>query len=201
MTDSQPLLALAGLRVLDLTAEMGSLATRSLPVGSGSYSRSSLPAGHPIAAARLSPETCRIPNAASSGFSSTPASRASRSTSIATMAALCFAARGRFGPADRVAACWQAGRIGLDTISLACHRPDLIQLSLSPFGQDGPYARYAGTDLIEMAMGGLMYLCGDPDRRPRPHHRGTGLRPGGRPGCRRGADRRLGRARREIGRP
>jgi benzylsuccinate CoA-transferase BbsE subunit len=56
--------------------------------------------------------------------------------------------------------------LGLGYDAVAAVRPDLIQLSLSPFGQAGPYARYAGSDLIEMAMGGLMYLCGDPDRPP-----------------------------------
>jgi crotonobetainyl-CoA:carnitine CoA-transferase CaiB-like acyl-CoA transferase len=39
-------------------------------------------------------------------------------------------------------------------------------LSISPFGQEGPYSEFSGSDLIEAAMGGLMYLCGDPDRPP-----------------------------------
>jgi benzylsuccinate CoA-transferase BbsE subunit len=57
-------------------------------------------------------------------------------------------------------------RLGLGYEDLRSLRPDLIQLSISPFGPEGPYARYAGSDLIEAAMGGLMYLCGDPDRPP-----------------------------------
>jgi benzylsuccinate CoA-transferase BbsE subunit len=56
--------------------------------------------------------------------------------------------------------------LGLGYARLRECRPDLIELSLSPFGQTGPYASYAGSDLIEFAMGGLMYLCGDPDRPP-----------------------------------
>jgi crotonobetainyl-CoA:carnitine CoA-transferase CaiB-like acyl-CoA transferase len=56
--------------------------------------------------------------------------------------------------------------LGLDYGDLRGCRPDLIHLSLSPFGQEGPYAHFAGSDLIEFAMGGLMYLCGDPDRPP-----------------------------------
>ncbi len=56
--------------------------------------------------------------------------------------------------------------LGLDYTSLRGLRPDLIQLSLSPYGQDGPYAGFIASDLTAMAMGGLMYLCGDPDRSP-----------------------------------
>jgi crotonobetainyl-CoA:carnitine CoA-transferase CaiB-like acyl-CoA transferase len=39
-------------------------------------------------------------------------------------------------------------------------------VSITPFGQDGPYAHYKATDVVGMAMGGLMYLTGDPDRAP-----------------------------------
>src|SRR5574341_586501 len=42
----------------------------------------------------------------------------------------------------------------------------LILLSLSGFGQDGPYANYKTTDLIGTAMGGLVYISGDPKMAP-----------------------------------
>lgn len=42
----------------------------------------------------------------------------------------------------------------------------LIMTSITPFGQDGPYASYKSSDLVSMAMGGLMNLIGDPDRPP-----------------------------------
>lgn len=44
--------------------------------------------------------------------------------------------------------------------------PRLIMASITPFGQNGPYAHYKGSDLITMAMSGFMYLHGDPDRPP-----------------------------------
>ena len=44
--------------------------------------------------------------------------------------------------------------------------PRLIWTAITPFGQSGPYANYRATDLIGTAMGGLMFLCGDPDRPP-----------------------------------
>jgi crotonobetainyl-CoA:carnitine CoA-transferase CaiB-like acyl-CoA transferase len=42
----------------------------------------------------------------------------------------------------------------------------LILLSLTGFGQDGPYAHYKTADLIGNAMGGLLYISGDPAMAP-----------------------------------
>jgi crotonobetainyl-CoA:carnitine CoA-transferase CaiB-like acyl-CoA transferase len=42
----------------------------------------------------------------------------------------------------------------------------LVYVAVSPFGQDGPYAAHAATDLTLAAMGGMMALNGDPDRPP-----------------------------------
>ena len=44
--------------------------------------------------------------------------------------------------------------------------PKLIMGSITPFGQTGPYKDYKATDIIAMAMSGLMYLQGDTDRPP-----------------------------------
>jgi crotonobetainyl-CoA:carnitine CoA-transferase CaiB-like acyl-CoA transferase len=57
-----------------------------------------------------------------------------------------------------------ARRLGFEELRRA--RPDLVYVALSPFGQDGPYARHHATDLTLAAMGGAMALNGDPDRRP-----------------------------------
>jgi crotonobetainyl-CoA:carnitine CoA-transferase CaiB-like acyl-CoA transferase len=42
----------------------------------------------------------------------------------------------------------------------------LILLSLTGFGQDGPYAHYKTADLIGNAMGGLLYISGEPKMTP-----------------------------------
>ena len=42
----------------------------------------------------------------------------------------------------------------------------LILVSVSGFGQDGPYANHKVTDLIGNAMGGLLYISGDPKMTP-----------------------------------
>ncbi|WP_436316940.1 CoA transferase [Variovorax sp. LjRoot84] len=43
--------------------------------------------------------------------------------------------------------------------------PRIVMTSITPFGQDGPYAAMAGSELIVSALGGVLTLCGDPDRR------------------------------------
>jgi len=50
--------------------------------------------------------------------------------------------------------------------SLIGQQPKLILVSLSGFGQDGPYAGYKTPDLVGNAMGGLLYISGDPQRVP-----------------------------------
>lgn len=42
--------------------------------------------------------------------------------------------------------------------------PALIYLRITPFGEDGPWARYRGSDLVHLALGGVMANCGyDPE--------------------------------------
>lgn len=44
--------------------------------------------------------------------------------------------------------------------------PRLIMASITPFGQNGPYRDFKSSDLVAMAMGGFIYLTGDPERAP-----------------------------------
>jgi crotonobetainyl-CoA:carnitine CoA-transferase CaiB-like acyl-CoA transferase len=44
--------------------------------------------------------------------------------------------------------------------------PHLIWLSVTPFGRSGPYADFAGSDLVIQAMSGWMYEGGAPEREP-----------------------------------
>ncbi len=53
-------------------------------------------------------------------------------------------------------------RLGLDYPKLSAINPTIIMTAISPFGQTGPYKDYQGTDLIAMAMGGIMSLTGQP---------------------------------------
>ena len=49
---------------------------------------------------------------------------------------------------------------------LAGGYPGLIVTSITPFGQTGPYRNHAATDIVAVAMSGLMYHSGDSDREP-----------------------------------
>jgi crotonobetainyl-CoA:carnitine CoA-transferase CaiB-like acyl-CoA transferase len=57
-------------------------------------------------------------------------------------------------------------KFGLDYKSLAPENPRLIYCSVTGFGQDGPYAKRAGYDLMAQGMAGFMSLTGYPDGPP-----------------------------------
>ena len=57
-------------------------------------------------------------------------------------------------------------KYGLDYASLAADHPGLVYCSITGFGQDGPYAKFAGYDAAIQAMGGLMSITGGPDDLP-----------------------------------
>ena len=57
-------------------------------------------------------------------------------------------------------------KFGLDYKSLAPENPRLIYCSVTGFGQDGPYAKRAGYDLMAQGMGGMMDLTGMADGPP-----------------------------------
>jgi crotonobetainyl-CoA:carnitine CoA-transferase CaiB-like acyl-CoA transferase len=56
--------------------------------------------------------------------------------------------------------------LGLGPAELQARHPGLIVSSLSPFGQDGPRSSYLATDMVAVAMGGLMFISGDPALTP-----------------------------------
>jgi glutaryl-CoA transferase len=57
-------------------------------------------------------------------------------------------------------------KFGLDYKSLKDECPRLIYCSVTGFGQDGPYAKRAGYDLMAQGMGGVMDLTGTSDGEP-----------------------------------
>ena len=59
--------------------------------------------------------------------------------------------------------------LGLDYPTLKEIAPHLVMVSISNFGQTGPYRDYKATDIVEYAMGGLMYIFGAYDREPLKH--------------------------------
>ena len=59
--------------------------------------------------------------------------------------------------------------LGLDYETLREIAPHLVMVSLSNFGQTGPYRDYKAADIVEYALGGLMYIFGAYDREPLKH--------------------------------
>ena len=58
---------------------------------------------------------------------------------------------------------------GLDYASVEKINPALVMVSVTNFGLTGPYKDLKATDIVEYALGGLMYMSGDPDREPLKH--------------------------------
>ncbi|PKB60899.1 MAG: hypothetical protein BZY79_06655 [SAR202 cluster bacterium Casp-Chloro-G4] len=56
--------------------------------------------------------------------------------------------------------------LGLDYETLKGIKPELVMTSISNFGQTGPYRDYSAREINLYALGGLMYITGDPDREP-----------------------------------
>ena len=54
----------------------------------------------------------------------------------------------------------------IDYPDLARLNPGLIMTSITPFGRTGPYRHYEGDPLVVLALSGVTYLSGWPDRAP-----------------------------------
>ncbi len=59
--------------------------------------------------------------------------------------------------------------LGLDYEALREINPSLVMTSISNFGQTGPYRDYRAADIVEYALGGLMYIFGGYDAPPLKH--------------------------------
>ena len=59
--------------------------------------------------------------------------------------------------------------LGLDYDSLSAINPSLVMVSISNFGQTGPYRDYKAADIVHYALGGLMYIFGSANREPLKH--------------------------------
>jgi crotonobetainyl-CoA:carnitine CoA-transferase CaiB-like acyl-CoA transferase len=64
-----------------------------------------------------------------------------------------------FKPAD-------IGALALGYEDLKAVNPRIVLISVTTFGQDGPYANYEGNNLVAFAMGGQMFITGTQDGGP-----------------------------------
>ena len=56
--------------------------------------------------------------------------------------------------------------LGLGYSHLSQINPRLIMASITDFGQSGPYRDYKSCDIVASALGGQMYVCGEPELPP-----------------------------------
>ena len=56
--------------------------------------------------------------------------------------------------------------LGLGYTQLSAENPRLVLTSVTPFGQTGPYAGRLGSDLVQFAMSGYLYMTGPLDGTP-----------------------------------
>jgi crotonobetainyl-CoA:carnitine CoA-transferase CaiB-like acyl-CoA transferase len=59
--------------------------------------------------------------------------------------------------------------LGLDYDALARENPELIVVSITPFGQTGPYSGYESEEIVTYALSGIMSISGTSDREPLKH--------------------------------
>ncbi len=59
--------------------------------------------------------------------------------------------------------------LGLDYAALSRENPRLIMISITPFGQTGPYAEYENEEIVTYAMSGIMSISGLAEREPLKH--------------------------------
>ena len=59
--------------------------------------------------------------------------------------------------------------LGITYETLRETNPSLVMVSISNFGQTGPYRDYEATDIVEYALSGIQYIFGDNDREPLKH--------------------------------
>lgn len=57
-------------------------------------------------------------------------------------------------------------RLGFGFDELERIKPGIIMTSITPFGQSGPYAHFSATDIVGVALGGMMSMYGEADRAP-----------------------------------
>ena len=157
--------ALSPYRVIDLTAEIGGLSGMVLAGLGAEVIRIEPPRGHPT---RRRGPMLRGDNNSSLYWAHMNAGKRSATldledeTARERLRALCETADVLF---ESDAPGTMASR-GLGYDDLRERAPQLIYVSITPFGQSGPKSRWAASDLIGHVSGGLSSLVGDPDRAP-----------------------------------
>ncbi len=163
-----PDLALAGLRVIDLSQGIaGPYCTRLLADLGAEVIKVEPPEGD--YARRLGPFPDDIPDPDRAGlFVHLNSGKKSLTLDVQAPSG-CVVLRKLLAEADLLVESGAPGHLaalGLGYDDLKAEFPSLMYCSITPFGQTGPYRDFKGNSLACMALSGLMYVTGDPDREP-----------------------------------
>jgi crotonobetainyl-CoA:carnitine CoA-transferase CaiB-like acyl-CoA transferase len=155
---------LAGMRIVDLADEKGELCGRLLADLGANVIRLEPPEG---AVSRTLPPFAPG-NEVSLYFAVRNAGKRGAVVDLETEAG-----RGRLhallADADVLVESTQPGtlkRLGLDAKTLHRRHPALVVTSITDFGQDGPYSQHQGTNMVVVAMGGMLHRAGIPQKPP-----------------------------------
>ena len=162
---------LAGVRVLDLSREVaGAYATKLLADYGADVLKLEAPGGGPLR--RFGPFPGDEPHPERSGLflhlntnkrsrilDATDPANAGRIRALAAEADIVVE---DFAPGDPASWGW-----GWEALSAG--RDDLVLLSITPFGQTGPYRRYRGSEITAQGFGGPMHMTGHASLGPLKH--------------------------------
>ena len=157
--------ALGPYRVIDLTADIGALSSMVLAGLGADVIRVEPPAGHPT---RQRGPLLREDETSSLYWAQMNAGKRSITLDLEDerdrerLRGLCETADFLFESEAPGA----MSALGLGYEGLCNRAPQLIYVSITPFGQTGPKSVWAASDLIGHVSGGLSSLVGDPDRAP-----------------------------------
>jgi crotonobetainyl-CoA:carnitine CoA-transferase CaiB-like acyl-CoA transferase len=166
---TEPSGPLQGIRVIDLATERAELAGRVLADLGAEVIKVEPPGG--AAARGLGPFDGRPGHAGESLYWAAVGLGKQSVTADLTTEAGRDIVRSLAARADILVESFDPGamaRMGLGHAALAEANPGLVYVSVSPYGQDGPKADAAATELTLEAAGGLLGLQGDGDRPPVP---------------------------------
>lgn len=156
---------LAGLRVLDLADYRGAFCARLLAELGAHVIKVEPPAGDP--SRRFPPQTNAGPGpSVSLFFAHANAGKRSIALDIGTNRnqITAIAVTSDVLVVSATPSAMEA--VGLDYASLARKRPDLVYVSITPFGATGPWRDRVASDLTAQAAGGMVWLNGDPTDPP-----------------------------------
>jgi benzylsuccinate CoA-transferase BbsE subunit len=156
--------ALAGIRVLDLTANFSAYAGRLLADLGADVVRVEPPEGSCVRS--LAPYQ-RAPEGETSSFAHAFLDAGKRSVTLDLAgAAGCEQFAQLVATSDVVIETPSSLAQAVDFESIRQRNPGLVLVSISPFGRSGPYSGYQATDLTLLAAGGLLSLGGYLDTEP-----------------------------------